>query len=155
MERPSFHFSPFVDVKPRNLPQYPPPLSPGVKHPITPTPRVPVIKPTSSYRIDDILSKPDPRPPVPVPTDTHYRTYLAVPPPRRYGYGPNVPLLWSAMLQSQWRERFNGTLHVSLIFAFPTYKGTLNHSQSYYDQLLYVEGLKLLLIENTFKPKYL
>ena len=108
MERPSFFFSPFVDVKPRNIPPYPPPLTPAVKQPITPTPRVPITKPTSSYRIDDILSKPDPPPPAGVPTAAHFRAYPAVPPPRRYGYGPNVPLLWSAMLQSQWRDRFNG-----------------------------------------------
>lgn len=120
MERSSFYFSPFLDMKPRNVPAYPPPpLSPEVKHPITPTPRVPVTKPTSSYGIDDILSKPDPaRPALSVPTAAaHYRAYPAVP-PRRYGYGPNVPFLWSAMLQSQWRERYNGMLVVSFTFPF-------------------------------------
>lgn len=111
MERPSFYYSPFVDVKPRNIPPYSPPLSSGVKHPISPPPRVPVTKPSSSYRIDDILSRPDPRPAsVGLPTAAHYRTYPAAP-SRRYGYGPNVPYLWSAMLQSQWRERFNAQSH--------------------------------------------
>jgi len=114
MERPSFYLSPFVDVKPRNIhiPPYPP-VSPSVKQPISPIPRVPVVtKSTSSYRIDDILSKPDPRPPASVPTAAHYRSYPA-PPARRYGYSPNVSFLWSSMLQSQWRERYNGMWHHS------------------------------------------
>ena len=113
MERPSFYLSPFVDVKPRNIhiPPYPP-VSPCVKQPISPIPRVPAVtKPTSSYRIDDILSKPDPRPAASMTTAAHYRSYPA-PPARRYGYGPNVSFLWSNMLQSQWRERYNGMLHL-------------------------------------------
>ena len=116
MERPSFYVSPFVDVKPRNIhiPPYPP-VSPGVKPPISPIPRVPAVtKPTSSYRIDDILSRPDPRPPASMPTAAHYRSY-PTPPARRYGYGPNISLLWSSMLQSQWRERYNGMFHHSLL----------------------------------------
>lgn len=107
MERRHFFLSPFVDVKTPSvhLPPYPP-LSPGIKQPVSPIPRVPVTKPGSSYRIDDILSKPDPHPPVSMPTAVHFRSYPSLP-QRRYGYGPNVSYLWSNMLQSQWRERFN------------------------------------------------
>lgn len=107
MERQQFFLSPFLDVKSRSVhvPAYPP-LSPGIKQPISPIPRVPVTKPGSSYRIDDILSKPDPHPSISMPTTIHYRSYPSLP-QRRYGYGPNVPYLWSNMLQSQWRERFN------------------------------------------------
>lgn len=125
MERPSFYLSPFVDVKPRNIhvPPYPP-VTPGVKQPITPIPRVSVTKPTSSYRIDDILSKPDPRPPASMPTAVHYRSYPALP-PRRYGYGPNVSYLWNSMLQSQWRERYNGMSIACFTFAFSLHKGLL------------------------------
>ena len=110
MERPSYFFGPFMDVKPRNMPLYPSPASPEVKNPRSSTPRVPVTKPTSSHRIDDILSKPDPHPPASESPALQYRAYPAVSSSSRYGYNPNVPFLWSAMLQSQWRERFNGML---------------------------------------------
>lgn len=109
MERPSYFFGPFMDVKPRNMPLYPSPASPEVKNPRSSTPRVPVTKPTSSHRIDDILSKPDPHPPASESPALQYRAYPAVSSSSRYGYNPNVPFLWSAMLQSQWRERFNAT----------------------------------------------
>lgn len=151
MERPSFYLSPFVDVKPRNIhiPPYPP-VSPGAKQPVTPIPRVPATKPTSSYRIDDILSKPDPRPPVSMPTAALYRSYPATP-PRRYSYGPNVSYLWSSMLQSQWRERYNGMLHVSPSYLFiqrdffcPTLCDNYPHSR---------RGIKITVYFNTFRAK--
>lgn len=112
MERPTFFYSPFVDLKPRHIPPYPPPLSPEVKHPICSSPRVPVTKPSTSYRIDDILSRPDPRPAmVSLPTSARYRTNPGSAPSRLYGYGHDVPYLWSAMLQSQFRERLNAQNH--------------------------------------------
>lgn len=135
MERPTFFYSPFVDLKPRHIPPYPPPLSPEVKHPISSSPRVPVTKPSTSYRIDDILSRPDPRPAmVSLPTTARYRTNPGSAPSRLYGYGHDVPYLWSAMLQSQFRERLNGMLSLSCVIfmkqthAYPIRKKAYIHA---------------------------
>lgn len=148
MERRPFFLSPFVDVKPRNVhvPPYPP-LSPGVKQPISPIPRVPVTKPTSSYRIDDILSKPDPRPPASMPTAVHYRSYPSVP-PRRYGYGPNVSYLWNSMLQSQWRERFNGMSHVLVSCSSCTKSCSCQHYEVMPDNPHGYQWVKIIVYHN-------
>lgn len=150
MERPSFFFGQFVDVKPRDIPSYPPALSPGVNHPISPTPRVPVTKPTSSYRIDDILSKPDPRPPTSGPTAALFRTYPTAAPPRRYGYSPTVPMLWSAMLQSQWRDRFNAAQSHSVCVERGDVEGKRKHTRPTFS------GHQIFALEKTFEQtKYL
>lgn len=151
MERPSFYLSPFVDVKPRNIhiPPYPP-VSPCVKQPISPIPRVPAVtKPTSSYRIDDILSKPDPRPPASMPTAAHYRSYPASP-ARRYGYGPNVSFLWSNMLQSQWRERYNAATQSHPVCSERETDGKRKHTRPTFS------GHQIFALEKTFEQtKYL
>lgn len=152
MERPSYLFSPFVDVKPRNISPYPRPASPEVKHSaISPSTHVPIAKTSSSYRIDDILSKPDPHPPANAPTAVvQYRGYPAISSLRRYNYSPTVPFLWSAMLQSQWRERFNETAQNYPVSAENDTEGKRKHTRPTFS------GHQIFALEKTFEQtKYL